>query len=341
MTSRIALTQLAAALFCLSGLSSCVRSEKFDQRYAEAQCEQLAECGIFPDVDSCMQIIFGEPQETYRDQAIDAGRIDYNSRQARRCIRAVEALGCSRHEDESAVDEACAGIWSGTVQPDEPCLISDECQGELSVCAFSPSCNSETCCEGVCRYIPGPFAIGEPCEFADPCEADSFCRFPDMDTSQTGTCAPLAETGQACSTSSNCADAFYCKLGVCATLRTVGQSCQNAPCSAEYYCSSDTTCKVRGLEGEPCDGDDDDSCLNVDTICKMGTCVQRTAAGEPCDDFWECDLYATCNADICTAFAMHGEPCDAPCYPGLSCIYESCQRPSTGNVEICALPGAG
>ncbi len=341
MASHIALTRFAAALLCLSGLSSCVRAEKFDQRLAEAQCKQLADCDIFPDADTCVQILYGDPQETYREQALDAGRMDYNSRQARKCIRAVKALGCTRYEDMSAVDEACEGIWQGNVQPDQPCFLSDECAGELSVCAFTPSCNAESCCEGICRYIPGPFALGEPCAPTDRCETGSFCRFPDSTPGQTGTCSPLAKADQACSISSDCVDDHYCRQGVCKALQTVGQSCQDAPCKPELYCSSEQTCKTRALVGEPCEDNNDDSCRDVNTICNSGTCVRLKAPGEQCEGYSsECVQYAPCDDGICTAYAMLGDPCDTvSCYYGLICIDDICQRLPGGEAEICAIPG--
>ena len=160
---RSSVGPVVAALTLGLSLSACVRDEKLPERIAKAWCDYLVECGEMASVSDCMDVNAYIFEDAYLEAAIEAGRIDYNGGKAYRCVRAIKKLKGERGEDVDAIDEACAGVYAGAVAPDEPCLRSEECVGEASVCAFVPGDCVDACCVGVCRFIPDDVAIGEPC----------------------------------------------------------------------------------------------------------------------------------------------------------------------------------
>ncbi len=88
-----------------------------------------------------------------------------------------------------------------------------------------------------------------------------------------------------------------------------------------FVCAKDAVC-VLGLDfcgtceaalpiGAPCGADVEGSCVRAAT-CVEGTCVERAAAGTPCDDGAPCVLGAQCADGVCTgpAHVAVGDACD-------------------------------
>lgn len=348
MLVRPALTWLPFALLTGALLGSCVRAEKLDYRIAKASCDLRVECGDYPNVRTCMDLTYVEQPETYLDAALDAGRLDYDGAQAYRCVRAIKKLKCHRGEDESEVLEDCQGIVSGAVEPEEPCMLSDECRGERSICGFNPTCTDE-CCPGACRFIPGPFAAGEPCDSAQECESGTYC---DFSAGASAVCTAQPREGDPCEeinygNSDTCTDGTFCNEDlVCEKPREDGAACSNDDqCRGTSQCDDEeNVCVARGKKGDPCESDSD--CLRGDHICHENACVKPLDVGDECGEWTRrCADYAVCEGDTCAELGKVGDPCDVlgingiPCYPSLYCDEGACAKPEAPMaMDFCPIP---
>ncbi|MBK8261239.1 MAG: hypothetical protein IPK80_07835 [Nannocystis sp.] len=312
---------------------------KLDERIARAWCDHAVECGTYKNISTCMEATYSEPAESYLTVAIDAGRIDYDGAQASRCVRAIRALKCRRGEETDAVDAACAGIFSGAVPPDEPCMIAGECVGQNSVCGRPPGCSGE-CCPGECRYRPGPLALGEACARDSECERDAFCWL----AGDEPRCAAIPEAGYSCAGHGRCDRDSFCDANTCQRRGSNGDPCQGSDqCEPDTYCGAGGRCTERARDGDPCDPDyGDEGCLDGDTYCVDLRCQKRALPGELCSmGAGDCVAYAFCYDAVCVEYASLGEPCDgvaAKCHPSLNCEDERCARYQDEPELVCPIP---
>jgi hypothetical protein len=103
-------------------------------------------------------------------------------------------------------------------------------------------------CGSSAKSAPDALAIiGSPCFDSSQC-ASGYCQYQmtvSFDPPMCGTCAAAgAETGSACSSSTDCVQGDACVAGTCVLEASLGQSCDStntsAPrCAAQLYC--DTT----------------------------------------------------------------------------------------------------
>ena len=320
----------SALLLVLAGAGGCVRAEKLDERVARAWCKQKVECSEFPDVRTCMAVRHSE-EESYLDLSIAAGRIDYDGAAARRCVRAIERIPCHRGVDVDALLAPCAEILRGTIAPDEPCMTSQECVGERSLCGFDPGCGSG-CCPGLCRYRPGPFAVGEACAGQQECEAEAACL--------EGRCAALPGPGAACLEGWRCAAGSYCNEWMqCQAIPKQGESCAAVGlCAGTSLCRAGV-CAARAETGEACERTSE--CLRQDNVCDGGRCVAGLAVGASCgEETRGCVGYAFCREGACVEYKSLGESCDDQgrrCYPTLDCVEGRCERLQDG-ARVCPVP---
>ena len=232
-------------------------------------------------------------------------------------------------------------------------MIADECAGELSVCGFNPTCTDE-CCPGECRFIPGPFAAGEPCDDGQQCEAGTYCKFDIEGEEFTAVCTTLPSEGDSCETinydtSSTCQGDTFCNDDdICEARRKDGQACSDDfHCQAKSYCGEDETCVARVRRGKPCD--DDSDCLHGDSICHKDECTRLLGVGDECGEWTQpCVDYAICTGNTCTELGKVGDPCDPldpqgdtsiPCYPSLYCDEEKCTKPEAPEaMDFCPVP---
>lgn len=324
---RSSVGPVVAALTLGLSLSACVRDEKLPERIAKAWCDYLVECGEMASVSDCMDVNAYIFEDAYLEAAIEAGRIDYNGGKAYRCVRAIKKLKCERGEDVDAIDEACAGVYAGAVAPDEPCLRSEECVGEASVCAFVPGDCVDACCVGVCRFIPDDVAIGEPCNTGE-CAEGGYCSF---SVEMGGVfCRAEPEVGEPCP-DWVCAGEAACVQGTCTAPVKRGDPCDfDDRCEGTSFCEvSDGglagTCRERAKEGEPCLSDL--ACLRERDRCVDGTCQAGAEVGEACSNNYDCVGYAYCDGQRCVGFQTVGESCtEQRCYSGLSCESGTCEN---------------
>jgi len=294
-----------------------------------------------------MDLTYVEAPESYIDTAIEAGSLDFDRAQAYRCVRAIKKLKCRQGEDESEVQEDCRDIVVGAVEPDQPCMISEECVGEFSICAFDPSC-TDACCPGECRFFPGPFAAGEPCESEQECERGTYCRFqPGAD--EVASCTPLPDEGESCEifnygADDLCAKGTFCNDDLlCEEHRKEGAACDSDDqCEPTSKC--DDVCVARVKKGKPCESVDD--CLHGDNICHEGECMEPLGLGDECGEWTRrCANYAVCEGNTCTELGLVGDPCDPlglegiPCYQDLQCDEGVCAKLEPPEAEeLCPVP---
>jgi len=348
MLLRPALTWISLALLTASGLGSCVAPDKLDYRVAKATCDLAVECGGYPDVRTCMDVSYVKEPSTYLDAALDAGRVDYDSAQAYRCVRAIKKLKCHRGEDQSEVEVDCQGIMSGNVEPEQPCMLGAECAGELSVCGFDPTC-TDACCPGACRFIPGPFAAGEPCDMGQRCESGTFCKFDLQGGEPAAVCTERARRGEPCELSDyglsdSCVEGTFCNDDqVCERPRKGGEACSDdRQCAPKSHCD-DEVCVSLAKKGDPCENTRD--CLRGDTICHENECVELLDIGESCGPLTRpCADYAVCFEETCTERGKVGDSCNfqggggIPCYSGLFCDEGACAKPEAAAMDVCPIP---
>ncbi len=339
----------------LSGvaLAGCIREEKFTQRRARAWCEHAVDCGSFKSISDCMGASQLDAEDPYLEAAIEAGRIEYDSWAARKCVRAIKRLKCHRDEDEGEVEEECGAVFTGRVAPEEPCYRGAECVGEASVCATVPnSCSAEdSCCPGLCRYIPDGLEEGESCAGRARCAEGLYC------TSSTPeeplrVCAIEPKVGEACP-SNVCEEGAFCQEGTCAAKRGEGGSCDRDSACLSDYCDYDWmtesgACSERSKTGGSCESEDD--CLRIRDRCVDGTCVEPKV-GDACEGGYysgECPDYAHCHEGKCVSYRYEGESCDEDgkvCYGSLRCheggaLGRKCTFPqgSSPPQETCSVP---
>ena len=87
----------------------------------------------------------------YERRGVDAGTIDYDAAQARRCVQAMVA-DCIPFGRLEAVEE-CQGIFTGTLEAGADCQATSECQPS-TYCALTSSCSGGvrgSTCRGVSR----------------------------------------------------------------------------------------------------------------------------------------------------------------------------------------------
>ena len=329
---RVILVSFAFSLVGAS-LSGCIRDEKFTQRRARAWCEHAVDCGSFKSISDCMGVVSDDFDDPYLEASIDSGRIDYDARAARKCVRAIKKLKCLRDEDQSEVEARCAEVFVGRVAPDEPCFRGAECAGELSVCATVPgSCSADdSCCPGVCRYIPDDLAKGDDCSGAARCGDGLFCASGTVEDPQRR-CVQLPSAGQACP-EGRCEEGTFCDVDTCAAKRAEGGACDRDSACIDDFCAYDWMngsgeCAKRAKTGRTCDvmfGDN--GCERERDRCIEGECTERKV-GDECDGGYgysggDCPDYAHCVDGKCTKYRYAGDSCDDDdkrCYGALDCL---------------------
>jgi hypothetical protein len=267
-----------------------------------ARCTWLARCGYTPDQKTC-EATEGDSDETLQLLA-DAvlGRVTYDPAAARACVEALRARTCDdQTASRTAIDEACGGMFVGTVADGGPCLLHEECTGGL--CDTS-MCMGDACCLGTCKQEPAPAAIGADCS-STPCVAGAYCG----NTGPNGeppTCSALKDNGQPCDKIDACKDGQRCDVGgsdpKCFVLSKNGGSCNpnlEQPClEFDDYCDpADSKCKQLPGAGAPCAPGD--KCL-VHAYCSTGTCKARPGIGEACMDGLVCLGTLACTEMKCT-----------------------------------------
>ncbi len=126
---------------------------------------------------------------------IDNGIISFDEDAAGTCLDAFDSLlgSCEVNFDTAflrRLNEACDGVFVGTVATGGVCIEDEQCAGAAANC--ETNCSGQ-CCEGTClAEEPEVLAeIGESCASAD-CVEGAFCENASM------TCKAKVAVGAAC-----------------------------------------------------------------------------------------------------------------------------------------------
>jgi hypothetical protein len=291
----------------ICGCGDDVRGLALDELHAgrlQSRCEFLQRCGLIADRETCVTY-FRAPRDGRLRAAVDAGKIRYDAVAARRCLDALAVLGCDQTSREARAPlEACARMFSGTIEVGEECVFDGEC---VSGSCSAPECPADTCCYGVC--LPTAFArLGEQCTTDEECVPEAFCR--------GGLCVALSQKGQPCKLDNHCDYGLACigateqEDGACRALPLIGESCPYSRCAEiGAYCSASQICTPVGLPGAPCA--DDTACSPYAQCGANDTCEDIPGLGMPCQKY--CAGEAWCNRSsgqgICSTPQENHSPC--------------------------------
>lgn len=349
------------------GGNSTVPLDSVGDEFVGALCDQVRHCpdmwgedlglvvNLFErgtDGASCEDLLSGIPAfgRTPAEAAgVDAGTIDYDPAQARRCVRAMVA-DCIPFGRLEAVEE-CQGIFTGTLEAGADCQATSECQPS-TYCALTSSCSGE------CTAQVG---VGQGCLVSDQCRSGS-CEFDGLERICVEyTITRGANLGEACGnvdddgstrTFAVCADGLYCREtpagGVCAEPVEAGGDCQtNEVCEVGYFCAGGVCRTVTFADsvGDACGEATYTLCdatqgLACDPDTERCVSVGDGSVGSPCtyeDDeflsYFACDdgLYCNNQADVpvCARRLEVGEGCDfdGQCETGY-CVSGECSEPT-------------
>ncbi len=208
--------------------------------------------------------------------ALRATAVTLDATAVSECARASEAAfeGCDWVTPLSPpVPPSCAGVIHGQLEKGARCRSVLECKEGLTCRGASPTQ------PGVCAP---PTPVGGGCGgTADPLVAytrqlDLEKRHPECaGWCERGRCAPLAEEGQSCGASKQCARG-HCMAGKCtaAALPRSGEACFDA-CEAPSSCLS-RKCAMPKSAGETCSGP-----FECKGVCVSGQCAMSCSGWPP------------------------------------------------------------
>jgi hypothetical protein len=264
-------------------------------------------------------------------KAVDAGLLEYDPLEGRRCLEESRALSCHDQFGTPYVatgSGACARMLKGTVEANGDCYLSylttDECQPGL-YCSMSDSC------PGSCkpRLEAGADCSGEQCVAGYQCVADQ--------------CAPAPKEGEPCGT---CGDGLLCRPSelagarVCSRLVAEGESCSHSgECPYQTSCLGGK-CRHAAAAGEVCSSPsqcpDGFACIADDV--GVGTCQAAPGEDQDCDQGGHCgnpfDCISLQAGGAKCAKVGFDEACDVDSCPGGFCSEGLCV-PLLGEGEPC------
>jgi hypothetical protein len=274
----------------------------------EALCERGAACHQYPSVDACKATLLLDYQQLETD--FDEHRIKYDAVLAFKCVDAIRngqgPGSCSVTDRLAGVEiAACKGAVMGTVDYQQRCFATNECQDGL-YCDLS-GCRDGECCAGSCE---GLSKIGGNCSApGSVCEDSGFCS--DEHDGSGLRCRAKANKDEACVGSAGCAAGYLC----------FSQPARQGP-----------TCGRLPAHGQRCASEDGPRCDSFSDYCDAGgICSTRIALGQPCGPDKECASYASCDpaSQVCVEKGRIASPCskDDDCLGSLRCASGVCVSP--------------
>lgn len=302
--------------------------EQLEAASVTAQCEWIVRCGLLPSLEVC-EAYTGTPPPSSFGAARDAGHLDFDGDQARRCHVALAALSCDlTSRAYRVVPEACRNMFRGRVADGEPCAFDEECASSR---CNQGVCPEGVCCIGMCGETHGGGSPGDACDRSSEC-VDGFC---DSD----GTCHALAAENAGCLRDEQCDFGLACVSpspsipGECKRLPHLGGVCPYQRCAeANAICDTTSHCVAVGLPGSSCTVQRDCSpFLECDRTNHV--CIEFPTLGMPCDSKCSGDSYcnfSTETSGTCSVLMSNGTPCDDSgtcashnCKPGP--VFDSCE----------------
>jgi len=308
-----------------------VGADDFFAQYGAALCKRLYDCPPPNDDDLGVRNVLGSEArcnqfapELFRRgsnyaelfAAVAAGTLRFDSSRAAACFNSLRSCGGPTNTDQIL---SCREMFEGTVQPDGPCYIDQECAGD-AYCATPPEAGFQSICPGTCQ--PRRVAGGQ-CFDALQCAASK--GFADCISSDGGagcfdfTLAPEAAMGQPCGilaagVETPCGSGTWCDAG-----RSLTGKCQ-APLGSGAACTSGDEVCVLGL-----------GCVEQDGGSSCTAITTGKQVGDPCADRFPslCDPFTSleCVAGACASYGdgAEGSRCsnhdlgEFTCQRGLVC----------------------
>jgi hypothetical protein len=365
-------TQRLLALLPVALIVACGGTSEFGKRsgrsialdalpeeFAKAQCDAFERCAglyydLFFSLEECSTLVsrqFRDGGFTELEQAIEDGRVKYDSRAAVKCIDAISARECADFDVREI--PVCEDAVKGTVPLDEECQIDAECEGSR-ICVVTDTC------PGTCKERS---SAGVPCSSDDECADELVCH------EATSLCATPKQDGQTCggNVEAQCEVGLACqgeskddmRTGTCTPFDEITTAGPNETCDldAGILCDPDLSCSIVEVADPPvlrclaipASGG---SCgLGIPENCPSGeycdlslaqvllgtlesTCIPLPASGEQCADrtpftgiLAQCEAYARCDASTgnCLALRDLGETCSSNelCY-SQNCVNGGC-----------------
>jgi hypothetical protein len=280
-------------------------ADDFATALGTAFCEGIAECcaatSLPSDTASCKSLL--TTQLSVSLSRIASLKYAYDASAATACIKAYRTglVACTDPEAMDAAEEACSGVFLGTVPLGGACSESGEC---IETNSQYVSCDTGICTapsDGYSLSSSTHGTLGDPCQAS--CRADvdggASCRgsADGGDSKVTcwvndglvcgsgGTCVAAPALGETCS--DYCAEGAYCDGGLCVEPTATG-SClsDEAACLSTSYCARDTSiCTPKKANGVACD--DDEECDGRDCygdVCRSWTVASPQTCSGLLDD---------------------------------------------------------
>lgn len=198
------------------------------------------------------------------------------------------------------------------------------------------------------HLIVGTLELGSPCEFDDQCAGDAYC---DEEEGNCGTCTATLADGESCSEDSQCTSGKCRSNGACGSFGVEGSPCdENEDCVGQLVCDETCQIPVDAVVGDECAAFAECGFPFSGLFCNEQTsqCEEFLAVGDDCFDgkaaLGVCDLinYETCD------FAGTAK-CIAPTLVGLneSCGFQDGNKCEAGLVceggdeGVCRAQGEG
>lgn len=234
-------------------------------------------------------------------EGADPANYSYDADLAGDCVATVEPLyqrlECGFSDAgvdvDPAIEEACSRIFTGKLEPGQPCNSSVECAAgpgdsvscdelelgsELTVCTVDKRALLGDDCRWTCTESPeaGTTCWGSSIATQERTAVSGECYTNDgLYCSSDGSCAQQAALGEACGDDAGCTEG-YCGEGVCQAPGASGADCvTDTWCREPYYCSPIGSCEPRLADGASCGSSNE---------CSNGRCVSGTCGSEADSD---------------------------------------------------------
>jgi hypothetical protein len=288
-------------------------------------CETLVHCSernLYTDAQECIALrdtlLDGEVASDVFEstRAVAARRASIDVAAFTQCLQELSPERCST----AGTAPSCATRYTGTVADGQPCFNNAECASPGASC--SPSECGASCCAGTCTPRR---RLGQACNGTDLCEPGLVCSISTLKC-ETG------DVGSACGGFDfDCDAGNWCDHGICKPDLAEGVQCNSIlQCRGETSCvgkyrhvEAVPRCRHVTSVGDACD----DFCLG-NLLCDLsnpagfGVCRSLPRRGEPCNPLVGCIGQSDrCGEQgTCIPRTAAGQPCvDGTCLPGLFC----------------------
>jgi hypothetical protein len=250
----------------------------FRDQLAARSCDRDRRCGVVgPAEQRCRvppALALTVPGSLDVPQAVDDGRLRYDSNAAQGCLDALGGAPCDDAATALRVLQHCHAVIGPKVESGGACDGDEECIGGR--CVGAPGC------AGVCVAYPAPGGACVPDGGVADCD-------PTVQYCDGAKCQRHKQSGASCTRDAECAFALVCRGKCGAAPRTGdGKPCaMDAPCGDGSYCAgggctprvpSGTSCldPAACQTGLGCQG------FGVDGGVRAGVCEPWRDIGQPC-----------------------------------------------------------